>query len=491
MAAELSRPDTGRTLYLLDEPTTGLHFDDLAKLLEVLNRLVDLGNTVVVIEHNLDVIKTADWIIEMGPEAGDEGGIAVVSGTPEVVARYATSAANNGKTRVTTAKKVAKKATPAKTKKAASTNKNQEHVIASGLRSYTGEALASVLAADPYVQRATYDPAEIEKPRDDDREIEEVSGETKMPWEADGRLWHTQDCVDRKGNPVQWDGRILAEVVDRIHNQGAFSGTNWTNRSIVEISGETKSDGWFLHAITAETWLVKMKFRVAKNTFKRDKLQEQLNLKTLNQMEELPIYGNDSRVKCKNLRGPWQEIEVRCHSWEEVDTPEFWQFIDKAVEGFHTYINRLSVKADDIMPWKKLGRKWHFNRKGFPPSQLPKWDMDVLEELCEMLDEVAADGQFLWNNQQIVNLFVPGQKAAWAAIRTKKPECVELTLNCKKDLFAFGELTEIGVAPDLDTTPSTHDLVRLRFVNTDQIQSEVFADVIRRHHDAALSKSSE
>ncbi len=89
LAAELSRPDTGNTLYLLDEPTTGLHFDDLAKLLDVLNRLVELGNTVVVIEHNLDVIKTADWVIDMGPEAGDEGGYVVVAGTPEEVAGYA------------------------------------------------------------------------------------------------------------------------------------------------------------------------------------------------------------------------------------------------------------------------------------------------------------------------------------------------------------------------------------------------------------------
>src|SRR5205085_10259984 len=93
LAAELSRPDTGRTLYLLDEPTTGLHFDDLAKLLDVLNRLVDLGNTVVVIEHNLDVIKTADWIIDLGPEAGDGGGYIVAEGTPEdVVARVQGSA---------------------------------------------------------------------------------------------------------------------------------------------------------------------------------------------------------------------------------------------------------------------------------------------------------------------------------------------------------------------------------------------------------------
>src|SRR6266536_1094716 len=70
LAAELSRPNTGKTVYILDEPTTGLHFDDIRKLLDVLNRLVDLGNTVIVVEHNLDVIKTADWIIDMGPEAG-------------------------------------------------------------------------------------------------------------------------------------------------------------------------------------------------------------------------------------------------------------------------------------------------------------------------------------------------------------------------------------------------------------------------------------
>ena len=70
LAAELARPDTGRTLYLLDEPTTGLHFQDLAKLLDVLHRLVDLGNTVVLIEHNLDVVKSADWVIDMGPGGG-------------------------------------------------------------------------------------------------------------------------------------------------------------------------------------------------------------------------------------------------------------------------------------------------------------------------------------------------------------------------------------------------------------------------------------
>jgi excinuclease ABC subunit A len=87
LARELARRSTGRTLYLLDEPTTGLHFDDIRKLLGVLRSLTEKGNTVIVIEHNLDVIKTADWIVDLGPEGGDGGGRIVAEGTPEAVAR--------------------------------------------------------------------------------------------------------------------------------------------------------------------------------------------------------------------------------------------------------------------------------------------------------------------------------------------------------------------------------------------------------------------
>jgi excinuclease ABC subunit A len=117
LAAELGKPDTGRTLYILDEPTTGLHFEDVRRLLDVLQRLVDLGNTVVVVEHNLDVLKSADWIIDLGPEAGDAGGYVVAVGTPEEMARQAPGP------------------------------------------SHTAAALAPVLAAGPRAERPVFDPA--------------------------------------------------------------------------------------------------------------------------------------------------------------------------------------------------------------------------------------------------------------------------------------------------------------------------------------------
>ena len=87
LATELSKRSTGKTIYILDEPTTGLHFEDVRKLIEILKRLAEGGNTVVVIEHNLDVIKTADYIIDIGPEGGDKGGKIIAQGTPEEIAQ--------------------------------------------------------------------------------------------------------------------------------------------------------------------------------------------------------------------------------------------------------------------------------------------------------------------------------------------------------------------------------------------------------------------
>ena len=125
------------------------------------------------------------------------------------------------------------------------------------------------------------------------------------------------------------------EVIDRIQGQSElFSATDFNSRTIVEIRAAKKSDGWFFHAITGEEWLLKMKFRTAKNTFRREDLVRRLDLKPLNDLPDLPLYGTEPRVRCRNLRSPWQEIELRVHSYDEIDRKEFWQFVDEAVAGF-------------------------------------------------------------------------------------------------------------------------------------------------------------
>ncbi|MGH2959805.1 MAG: ATP-binding cassette domain-containing protein, partial [Solirubrobacterales bacterium] len=119
LANELARVATGSTLYILDEPTTGLHFADIERLLQVLQRLVDSGNSVVVIEHNLDVIKTADWLIDLGPEGGEGGGEILVAGTPEAVAGEERSYTGQFLAEIVTAKKPSPKKKKPRAKAAA------------------------------------------------------------------------------------------------------------------------------------------------------------------------------------------------------------------------------------------------------------------------------------------------------------------------------------------------------------------------------------
>ena len=507
LAAELSRPDTGRTLYLLDEPTTGLHFDDLAKLLDVLQRLVDLGNTVVVIEHNMDVIKTADWVVDMGPEAGAAGGRVVAIGTPEEIAGVrGEEESGRGRGGDKETRRRGDRETGRQGDKEIGRGGDKEtrrqgdretagrggkhrrvdpaHLLSTSPAvpiSHTGLALAPVLKAGPYQQRVPYEaPAELEE-RDGDLAITEVGRAAKMPWETDGRSWHTVDRVDRKGNRCKWDGLILARIVDRIHELADFSDTDWNARSVVEISAAKKSDGWFFHALTGETWLLKLKFRVYRGTFQRKELLERIALKTLNQMDELPIYGNAPRVKVRSVRGPWQEVEIRVYSLQEVDTPEFWQFLEDAVQGFVKFMDRKALNLDDHTPWKKLGEKWHFMRKGFPPGQRVRWDVEVLEELCEMLREAAPRNQFLWNNQILVRMYADGKPDPWVGIMTKRPEAVVLSLTGPNGAVPLGRLTELGFDRELDQSKKDYDVVKLKFRTVEDLHRGDLAEFLAEH----------
>ena len=481
LSAELARPDTGRTLYLLDEPTTGLHFNDLEKLLEVIQRLVDVGNTVVLIEHNLDIIKAADWVVDMGPEAGIDGGQVVVQGTPETVAAYAKAAL--GETLAAPKKKASKKKASTKATKKATAKK-------SGLpRSYTGEALISVLEEGPYKKRKPYDPSKDDRWKKGDLDIEDVGANAQMPWEADGRRWHTLDRVGRGGEPVKWDGRVLDAIVNRIEQHDNFADTVWDQRTVVEVAGEKKSQGWFFHAVTGDAWFVTLKFRVRARAFKREELIDAIPLRTANQMEDLPVYGNTPRVKISASKASWQEVEIKVHSWNEINTPSFWEFVENAIASFQNKTRPVETKIDDQAPWVKLGEKWHLMPKGFTPDSKPKWDVTVLEQFRDLLQELAPKGSFQWTNKQVVHFNLPGQKKAWVTIETKKPDALWIQISGPKGSLTLGQVADFANQATADNSKE-QDSLKMCLNETDDVKSDELKAFLNNHLESMMSEVS-
>ncbi len=427
LAAELARPNTGRTLYLLDEPTTGLHFDDVHKLLEVLNRLVDLGNTVIVVEHNLDVIKTADWVIDLGPEAGDDGGYVVAAGPPEDVAGVAAS--------------------------------------------HTGQVLAGVLAAGPHAERPKFDPLAAVVPREGDVELEAVGRDAQMPWQTDGRRWHTVERVTQKGQPCRWEGHILDWIDERIHELGAFGDTNWNSRTVIEIPATVKSQGWFFHAHTGLERYVRLVFRVGRNTFKEAELTQRLGVRPLNETGGLDVYGNEPRVHVANRKGPWQEIAILGYRLSEIDTPAFRQFLQEAATAFQQNLQRLRTKPEDVMPWKVNGQRWHLSEKGFPVGKKVRWDRAVLPRLLELVREAEPNVIVDWEARDAIKLRVPGVSRSWAQWRTKAAHGLDCRFLGKKGQFNLSRVESFGVSPSINGEREGADVLRLVFQHADHLHA--------------------
>jgi excinuclease ABC subunit A len=437
LAAELARPNTGRTVYILDEPTTGLHFDDIRKLLEVLNRLVDLGNTVIVVEHNLEVIKTADWVIDLGPEAGDAGGQVVAHGTPEHVAQLAGS--------------------------------------------HTGAILAEVLAAGPHAARTTHNPAAIEAAREGDRELDEIGKDAQMPWEADGKRWHTEQRVSHQGKPCRWEGKILDWLDQQIHSLGEFAQTNWGQRTIIEITGPKRSQGWFFHGHTAMEWLVRLVFRVGRNTFKQEELNRRLGIPPLNDTPGLQVYSSEPRVHVANRMGAWQEVAVLAHRLTEIDTPAFRAFLSEAVRAFGKQMTRLQTRPDDVMPWKLNGERWHLGDKGFPPGKKPSWDRALLTQFLQVLRSIEPGLEISWDVRYFITMRVPGVNRWWGQFQTKRPEGLVCHFLGKKGQFNLSRIEKFGIRPEITSNREHGDVLRLVFQQDEHMHSAKLKELLTEH----------
>ena len=473
LAAELSRPDTGRTMYLLDEPTTGLHFSDVSKLLEVLQRLVDLGNTVIVIEHNLEVIKSADWVIDLGPEAGWNGGQLVAVGTPEQIVQHALKVQSTVDNEQRPDKRKAKK---------------QEPPIQQ-LRSYTGEALASVLAASQRVDRKRYDLQAAMAPQAGDVELERIGSDVLLPWQSNGRQWHTQDSVDRKGEAVRWDRQILIRIVKAIEDFGGFAPVAWEHSSIVEVTAPVKSRGWFLHAITGETWLLKLKFRVPRRSFIKSQLMSVVQLPTLNQMENMEVHGNQPRVKAR-AAGAWLELELQPHTLAEIDQPGFWEWLNKAMAEFVGQTSDGSAAGNDsakAMPWKVLGQRWHVLRKGFPAGREILWPAETVSVLVQSVHQTAKEGSWRWDERAIAKFHLPGHDDPWLTLHTKNPEGLILVMDGPTGLDVDAWTKDLAMPHTLTNRGNDRQQLQIAFTQAQQPRHAAVRKLLQAHYAAVCS----
>ncbi len=434
LAAELARPNTGKTVYILDEPTTGLHFDDIRKLLDVLHRLVDLGNTVIVVEHNLDVVKSADWIIDLGPEAGKSGGRIVAEGTPEQIVE------------------------------------NQRAF------SHTAAILADVLAEGPHLERTLYDPKkaiQLELAEHLEKEIK-PGKEVELPWVKNGMAWHTKGREDGR---YRWEGEALKWLVERIEEHECFSPARWNQRTTVEIAARQKSKGWFLHASTFDRQLLWLTFRVAKNCFQQDPLIRQLKIQRGVDPLDPTFVDNVPRVRVKNPKGPWQTVVLGVRQLNEINQPGFTRFLDAAIQSFQSMLGKMEVDLEKYMPWKINGQDWHFGPKGFPPGLTRQWDHPLLlKRFMQLLTKTEPSLDINWQLRDAIHFRLKNIKMFLGRVKTKEAEALEVHLFGPKGHVNLPSIEAFGFDREIETARPGYDVIRLRFRNESEMPPSAFGD---------------
>ncbi len=441
LASELGRPSTGKTLYILDEPTTGLHFDDLRRLLDVLHRLVDLGNTVICIEHNLDVIKTADWIIDIGPNAGVNGGQIVVQGTPETIAATKSS--------------------------------------------HTGIALKPILDDGPIEHRDTFsldEQARVEKELRRPMRLTKSEAQSKMPWEIDGRRWHTVNHVDRNGQPVQWNSDVLEWVVETIETAARFTPTDWNDRARVEIRApKTQPAQWFFHARTGGRDLIDISIRVPKRVFDNKTVVRKLKVKTLDQREDLPIYGREPRVKLRAAGREFDDIRILLRDFSDINKTAFTAFFKETADA---YIHMVTESQEDPVkgqPWKADGRKWHLSQKSINAHHRIKWKPNLILEFFGRINKLDPTIEPNWNGKIGIGLKRKGQPA-FGKIVTNMSDGLRLDLFLKRNQFTPLQVDKLGTNVVIRPFPD-YDNIQCWIKTLDENDPGQLADVLAGTRD--------
>jgi excinuclease ABC subunit A len=414
LSLELSRRSTGRTLYILDEPTTGLHFADVQKLLEVLNRLVEAGNTVLVVEHNPEVIKTADWVVDLGPEGGEAGGEVVAAGPPERVAEQP--------------------------------------------RSHTGAVLRRVLRQSRRAPRPAYDPQAARAKRqvgDVDEELEALRV-TARPWQVDGRRWHTELRRLQARKPPLWEPEALTSLVELIAKLDPLVEPHWEGRDEVTLLHRGAVSP-FCTINTDRQLVLTVTLLVKPGQFEPQALERRLGLVSYD-AEAHAAHACGPRI----WQRPWvsfEELHLRIVRRSEVDTPNFHTFIRAALRGYRETAGVQEVDVDRVgagvkLPWLADGYRWHTEQRKSHDDREPIW-REGLKYLAELIEEVAPDLDIEWHRRDQVLIRLPEAKPKWR-VRTHEWGWFRLELRFAKgsvDLDDWRERLDLRSWDDIAEVP--------------------------------------
>ncbi len=438
LAAELSRPSTGKTLYLLDEPTTGLHFADIQKLLIVLNRLVDGGNTVVVIEHNLDVIKTADWIIDLGPEGGNGGGQLLASGTPEQI-----------------------------TKKK---------------RSHTGRLLKDTLANSRESERETFDfEAHRKSIYQVDKEAE-LTTTTAMPWESNGRQWHLEDRLTKKGEHPMWDGAVLARVVDHVLDDEDFD-VDWNDRDELRIFVKGRKMP-FIVAKSTDRGFARLDIRTVSGQFELKDLRERVGLKPFREVKGYPLYSKWPRLWEQRGGKTYDLYGMAIAVMSDTENVEMINLLNDAMEGFKALMG-LSGEVESFQNARasktsnQMDRSWHLERRK-RRGRMQAWD----PELLVAFERLAEDNSLLepdWKEPRYVRIGKRKARHNFVEIFVDRWNHIVAIFRARRGDFVQADLEKrLGVKVNFSTPPG-FDRIHLFLQSPQQIQTEAFDEFLEKY----------
>ena len=186
-------------------------------------------------------------------------------------------------------------------------------------------------------------------------------------------------------------------------------------------------------------------------------------------------------VKCKNLAGPWQEVEIRAFTLEELNRTEFWDFLKDAVNGFEFHSEKAEEDIESHMPWKKLGRQWHYSTNGFSIGETRKWDEQILNSLEGLINEIGGEIDWSWDNKDHAKFMLKDFDGIWGSINTKTEDTVPLVLYHSKDLITLDEISKFGASVELDSEDDEKDYLRIDFNSKDQLEDKSLQEFLEKH----------